>query len=148
MRPADLLLGNDLFQTNSKLRDPIEIDNFDVSSSPVMDKMTSSEPIGNLISVTRSEQNIEQVEMATLGDQIVESEVKLVNSEIVMSSGDLIETAAVTRPQSKQEFDVDDGNTGSVTLSDETNQMHRDMDMTKFKEMEETCMRLDESKAE
>ena len=40
--------------------------------------------------------------------------------------------------QSKQEFDVDDGNTGSVTLSDETNRMHRDMDMTKFKEMQET----------
>ena len=63
-----------------------------------MDKVTSSEPIGNLMSVTRSEQNIEQVERATSGDQIVESEVNLVNSEIVMPSGDLIETAAVTRP--------------------------------------------------
>ena len=40
LRLADLLLGNDLFQANSKLRDPIEIVNFDVSPSPVMDKAT------------------------------------------------------------------------------------------------------------
>ena len=40
LRLADLLLGNDLFQANSKLRDPIEIVNFDVSSSLVMDKAT------------------------------------------------------------------------------------------------------------
>ena len=33
---ADILLGNDLFQGNSKLRDQIEIFNFDVSASPVM----------------------------------------------------------------------------------------------------------------
>ena len=75
LRLADLLLGNNLFQANSKLRDPIEIVNFDVPPSPVMDKVTSSEPIGNQISVTYSEQNVEQVELATLGDQIVESVV-------------------------------------------------------------------------
>ena len=55
LRLSDLLLGNDLFQVNSKLRDPIEILNFDVSSSPVMDKATSSEPIDNQLSVTCSE---------------------------------------------------------------------------------------------
>ena len=36
LRLADLLLGNDLLHANSKLRDPIEILNFDVSPSPVM----------------------------------------------------------------------------------------------------------------
>ena len=45
LRLADLLLGNDLFQVNSKRRDPIEIINFDVSASPVRDKATSSESI-------------------------------------------------------------------------------------------------------
>ena len=40
LRQADLLLGNDLFKVNSRLRDPIEIVNFDVSPSPVMDKAT------------------------------------------------------------------------------------------------------------
>ena len=90
MRLAYLLLGNDLFQANSQLRDLIEIVNFDVSPSPVMDKATSSEPIGNQMSVTCSEQNVEQVELATSGDQIVESGVTLVNSEIVMPSSDPI----------------------------------------------------------
>ena len=42
LRLADLLLGSDLFQANSKLRDPIEIVNFDVSPSSIMDKATSS----------------------------------------------------------------------------------------------------------
>ena len=42
LRIADLLLGNDLFQANSKLKDPIEVVNFDVSLSPVMVKATSS----------------------------------------------------------------------------------------------------------
>ena len=70
MRLADLLLGNDLFEFNSKLRDPIKIVNFDASPSPVMDKATSSESIGNQMSVTSSY-------------QIIESEVTLVNSEIV-----------------------------------------------------------------
>ena len=95
LRQADLLLGNDLFQANSKLRDPIEIASFDVSPSPVMDKATSSKPIGNHMSVTGSEQNVEQVELATSGDQIVKSEVTLVNSEMVMPSTDPIEIAAV-----------------------------------------------------
>ena len=111
---ADLLLDNDLFQSNSKLRDSIEIVNFDVSLSPVMDKATSSESIGNLMSVTCSEQNVEQVELARSGDQIVESVVTFVNSEIVVPSNDPIEIVAVTRSQSKQESDVDDENTGSV----------------------------------
>ena len=70
LRLADLLLGNDLFQANSKLRDPIEIVNFDVSPSPVMDK-------------------------ATTDDQIVESVVTFVNSEIVVPSSDPIEISAV-----------------------------------------------------
>ena len=61
LRLADLLLGNDLIQANSKLRDPIEIVNFNVSPSPVMDKATSSEPIGNQRSVIGSEQNVEHV---------------------------------------------------------------------------------------
>ena len=88
LRQADLLLGNDLFQANSKLRDPIEIVNFDVSPSPVIDKATSSEPIGNQMSVTCSEQNVDQVELATSGGQIVESGVTLVNSEIGVPSCD------------------------------------------------------------
>ena len=50
LRLADLLLGNYLFQANSKLKDPIEVVNFDVSSSPVMDKATSSESICNQMS--------------------------------------------------------------------------------------------------
>ena len=102
MRLADLLLDNELFQDNSKLRDPIEIVNFDVYPSPVMDNATSSEPIGNQMSVmTCSEQNLEQVELAPSGGQIVESLVKFVNLEIVMPSSDPIEIAAVTRSQSK-----------------------------------------------
>ena len=51
---------------------------------------------------------------------------------MVVPSSDPIEIAAVTRSQSKHESDVDDGHTGSVTLSDETNRMLRNMDMTKF----------------
>ena len=47
LRLADLLLGNDLFQANSKLKDPIEVVNFDVSPSPDLGKATSSESIGN-----------------------------------------------------------------------------------------------------
>ena len=64
------------------------------------------------MSVTCSEQNVEQVEIATSGVHIVESGVKLVDSEMVMTSSDQIEIAAVTRSQSKQESDVDDINTG------------------------------------
>ena len=126
LRLADLLIGNDLFQVNSKFRDPIEIVNFDVYPSPVMDQATSSEPIGNQMSVTCSEQNVEKGELATSGDQIAESVVTFVNSEIVMPSSD---PTAVVRSQYKQESDVDDGNTGSVTLPDETNRKLRDMDM-------------------
>ena len=54
-----------------------------------------------------------------------------------MPSSDSNEIAAVSRSQSKQESEVDDGNTGSVTLSDEKNRMLRDMDMTKLKVMQE-----------
>ena len=38
-----------------------------------MNKAISSEPIGNQMSVTCSEHNVEQVVLATSGDQIVES---------------------------------------------------------------------------
>ena len=112
LKLADLLLGNDLFQANSKLRDPIEIVNFDVSPSPVMDKAS--------------------------GDQIVETVVTFVNSEIEVPSSDPIEIAAVARSQSKQKSDVDDGDTDPVALSDEPNRILRDIDMTKFKEMQES----------
>ena len=50
------------------MRDPIEIVNVDVSPSPVMDKATSSKQIGNQMSVTCSEQNVDQVELATTGE--------------------------------------------------------------------------------
>ena len=107
LRLADLLLGNDLFQANSKLRDPIEII-LDVSASPVMNKATSSESIDNQMSKT------------------------------VLTSSDPIEIAAVTRSQSKHTYEADDGDTGPVTLSDETNRMLSEMDVTKFKEMHES----------
>ena len=97
----------------------------------------SSKPIVNQMSVTYSEPNVEQVEIATSGDQIVEFVVTLVDSEMVTPSSDPIEIAAVTRSQSKQESDVGEGNTGSVTLLDEKNRMLRDMNITKFKEMQE-----------
>ena len=120
------------------MREPIKIVNFDVSPSPVIDKAISSEPIGNQMSVTCSEQNVEQVELATSGDQIVESRVTLIDSEMVMPSCDRMEIAAVTRSQSRQESDVDDENTCSVILSDERNRMLRDMGVTKFKEMQDS----------
>ena len=97
MTLADLLLGNDLFQANSKLRDPIEIVKFDVSLSPVVDKATSSESIGNHMSVTFSEQKVEQTELVTSSGRIVESGVTLINSETVVQSSDPIEIGAVTR---------------------------------------------------
>ena len=97
LRLADLLLGNDLYQANSNLIDPIEIVNFDVSPSPIKDKATSSESIGNHMSVTFSKQKVEQAELVTSSDQIVESVVTFVNSEIVLPSGDPIEIGAVTR---------------------------------------------------
>ena len=55
-----------------------------------------------------------------------------------MSSSDPIEIAAITRSQSKHKSEFDDGDTGPVTLLDETNRMLRDIDMTKFKEMQES----------
>ena len=70
LRQADLLLRNDLFQSNSKLRDPIEIVNFDVSLSPVMGKATSSESIGNHMSVTFTEQKVDQAEPLPSSDPI------------------------------------------------------------------------------
>ena len=94
------------------------------------------------MSVTYSEQNVEQVEMATSGDQIVEYGVTLIDSEIVTLSCDPIEIPAVTRSQSKPESDVGNGKTGSVTLSDEKNRMLRDIDMTEFKEMQEYDVQL------
>ena len=84
-----------------------------------MNKATSSETIGNQMSLPCSEQNVEQVEQATSGDLIVESGVTLVNSEMVMQSSDPIKIAAVTRSQSKQESDVDDGNTGPLEVMKE-----------------------------
>ena len=98
-----------------------------------MDKATSSEPIGNHMSVTCTEQYVGRGELATSDDQIVETEVKLVNSEIVVPSSDPIEIAAVTRSQSKQESEVNDGSTVSVTLSDEMNRMLRDIDIPQLK---------------
>ena len=53
--------------------------------------------------MTCSEQNVEQVELVTSGDQIVESGVTLVDSEMVMPSCDPIEIAAVSRSQSRQD---------------------------------------------
>ena len=145
MRLADLLLGNDLFQANSKLRDPIERVNFDISPSPVMDKATFSESIDNQMSVTSSDQIVESgvtfVNSDTAmpsSDHIVISGVTLVNSEIVVPSSDPIEIGAVTRSQSKHKSEVGDGDGGPVTLSDEMNRMLRDMDITKFKEMQES----------
>ena len=44
-----------------------------------------------------------------------------------MTSSDPIEIAAVTRSQSKHNSEVDDGDGGPVTLSDETNRMLIDM---------------------
>ena len=83
------MLGNDLFSANSKLRDPIEIVHFDVSPSPVMDK------------ATRSEQVVECVQLVTSGDQMAETGVTVVESEMVAPSSDTIETAEVTRSQAK-----------------------------------------------
>ena len=74
----------------------------------------------------------------TSSDQIVESGITLVNSETVVPSSDPIEIGAVTMSQSKHKSEVDDGDTGPVILSDETNRMLRDMHMTKFKEMQES----------
>ena len=128
MRLADLLLGNDLFQANSKLRDPIEIVNFDVTASTDMDKATSSESIGNQMSET----------VVPSSDQIVESGLTSADSEIVVPSSDPIEIAAVTRSQSKHTSEINDGDTGPVTQSDETSLMLREKDVTKFKEMQES----------
>ena len=116
---------NDLFQANSKLKDSIEVVNFDVSASPDMDKATSNESIGNQMSET----------VVPSSDQIVEFGLTLADSEIIVPSSDPIEIAAGTRSQSKHTPDI---NTGPVTQSDETNQILREMDMTKFKEMQES----------
>ena len=122
LRQADLLLRNDLFKANSKLKDQIEVVNFDVSLSPAMDKAaTSSESMGNQM----SEMFSEQAETVTSNDQIVESGVTVVNSETVVPSSDPIEIAAVNRSQSKHTSEVGDGDTGPVRLSDETNRMLR-----------------------
>ena len=69
---------------------------------------------------------------------MAETGVTVVEYEMVAPSSDPIENAAVARSQFKQESEVYDGNTGSVTLSDEENRMLRDMDMTKFKQMQES----------
>ena len=105
MTLADLLLGNDLFQANSKLKDPIEVVNFDVSPSTVMDKATScDESIGNQMSDMFSE----QAESVTSSNQIIESRVTVVNSETVVPSSDPIKISAVTRSQSKHKSEVGD----------------------------------------
>ena len=77
------------------------------------------------------------VELVISGDQMAETGVTVVECKMVAPSSDPIEIDAVTRLQSKQKSDVGDGNTGSVTLSDDKNRTPRDMDMTKFKEMQE-----------
>ena len=111
LRLADLLLGNDLFQANSKLQDPLEVVNFDVSLSPDMDKAQSSESICNQMSET----------VVPSSNQIVESGLTLADSDIVVPSSHGIEIAAVTRSQCKHTSEINDGDTGPVTLSDETN---------------------------
>ena len=55
-----------------------------------------------------------------------------------MPSSDPIEIAAVTRSQSKHTSEINVGDTGSATQSDETSRILRELDMTKFKEMQET----------
>ena len=125
MRLTDLLFGNDLLQANSKLKDPIEVVNSDVSSSPDMDKATSSESVGNQMSET----------VVPSSDQIVKFWLTLADSEIVVPSSDAIEIAAVTRSQSKHTSEINDGDTCPVTQSDETNRILREMDVTKFKEI-------------
>ena len=55
-----------------------------------------------------------------------------------MPSSDPIEIPAVTRSQSKYKSEANDGDGDPVTLSDETNRMLREMDMTKFKEIQES----------
>ena len=99
MRLTDLLLGNDLLQANSKLKDPIEVVNFDVSPSPNMDKATSSESIGNQMSETVVPSS--------------ESWLTLADSEIVVPYSDAIEIAAVIRLQSKHTSEINDGDTGT-----------------------------------
>ena len=80
LRLADLLLGNDLFSANSKLRNPIEVVHFDESQSPVMDSASSGESVSrqmpetsgesadNQMLATSSEQAVERVELAISGD--------------------------------------------------------------------------------
>ena len=109
-----MLLGNDLFSANSKLREPIEMVHFDGSQSPVMNRAstresvssqipeTSDESVDNQMSAsfneqmvyyvelaTPGEQTADSVELATSGDQIVETGVTLVESEMVSPSSDL-----------------------------------------------------------
>ena len=71
-------------------------------------------------------------------DQIVEFGLTLDDSEIVVPSSDAIEIAAVTRSQSKHTSEINDGDTGPVTELDETNRILREMNMTKFKEIQES----------
>ena len=71
-------------------------------------------------------------------DQIVEFGLALADSEIVVPSSDPIEIAAVTRSQSKHISEINDRDTDPVTQSDETNRILREMDVTKFKEMQES----------
>ena len=94
---------------------------------------------------------IRETGQAAVDDDEGEDEVEFgedvasVASESVSQNGDSsdqIEIAAVTRSRSRQESDVGDGNTASITLSAEKNRMLRDMDMTKFKEIEEPDVSL------
>ena len=149
-----MLLGNDLFSANSKLRDPIKMVYFDGSQSPVTDRASSSQSVSrqmleifresadNQMLATPSKQAVEHVELATpceqavepvepatSGDRIVESGVTLVDSEMVTRSSDLIEIAVITRSQSKKESDLVNGNTGSVMPSDDKNRMLKVIDI-------------------
>ena len=75
------------------------------------------------------------VELATSGDKIVETCLTLVESEMVTSSSDLNEIAAVTKSQSRLVSGNNDLNNDSVTLSAVKNRMLKGIDIIKFKQM-------------
>ena len=67
---------------------------------------SSVQIVESSLSVATSEQEVESVELMSSSEQIVEFGYLLVECEIAMSSGDLIEIAAVTRSQLKQESEL------------------------------------------
>ena len=66
---------------------------------------------------------VNSVRLVISSEQTFESGEMLVESEMVTPSGDLIAIPAVTRSQSNQAPDDNDGNRGSVILSDDNNGM-------------------------